>query len=193
MTKEEILKEISQTLNKSKADKLASLSANTEDIKQFLVLTFYPKKEVAFRAAWILENVYWKNPSNFLPLLDEFISAYCLQKNMSCQRHFTKMMMDITSPDNKVYPLAVEMGNDFEAVAETTFEWLINPKTPVAVQANCLDILFNFSRHYEWIKDELVSQTEFLLKNGSAAIQSRGNRVLAKLKRFSFQRKETDS
>ena len=193
MTKEEILQEISQTLNKSKADKLASLSANTEDIKQFLVLTFYPEKEIAFRCAWILENVYFKNPSNFLPLLDEFISAYSLQKNMSCQRHFTKMMMDITSPDNKLYPLAVETGNDFEAVAETTFEWLINPRTPIAVQANCLDILFNFSGRYEWIKDELVSQTEFLLKNGSAAIQSRGNRVLAKLNRFSFQRKETDS
>ncbi|HZG70744.1 MAG TPA: hypothetical protein VEY51_04330 [Chondromyces sp.] len=70
---------------------------------------------------------------------------------------------------------------DFEAVGEITFEWLINPETPVAVQANCLDILYNLSSHYDWIRDELVLQTEFLLKKASAAMQSRGKKVLRKL------------
>jgi hypothetical protein len=97
MTKEELLKEISQTLNKTRADKLASLSATTQGIKQLLEFTFYPKKEIAFRSAWILENVYFKYPADFRPCLNDFSNAYCLQKNLSCQRHFTKMMMDIIS------------------------------------------------------------------------------------------------
>ncbi|HEX8377158.1 MAG TPA: hypothetical protein VF602_05025, partial [Pedobacter sp.] len=170
MTKEEFLKEISQTLFKVEAEKLASLFAETQAINQLLELTFYPKKEIAFRVAWILETVYYKNPQAFVIHLDDFKSAYCQQKNLSCQRHFTNIMMDITSPKSKVYERIVNT-SDFEAVTETTFEWLIGPKTPVAVQANCLDILYNLSGRYDLIKDELVFQTEHLLKNGSAAIQ----------------------
>ncbi|HEY0054444.1 MAG TPA: hypothetical protein VGB63_03720 [Pedobacter sp.] len=180
MTKEELLKEISQTLFKIKADKLASLLANIDSFKQILELTFYPKKEIAFRASWILETVYYKNPGAFLIHLDDFKSAYCRQKNLSCQRHFTKIMMDITLPNNEVFEQLANT-NNFEAVTETTFTWLSDQKTPVAVQVNCLDILYNLSGRYDWIKDELVFQTEFLLKNGSAAMQSRGKRILSKL------------
>jgi hypothetical protein len=182
MTKEELLKEISQTLFKVKADKLANLSARAQNIGQLLELTFYPKKEIAFRAAWVLENVYYSNPNAFLPHLEEFKGAYCRQKNLSCQRHYTKIMMDITGHKKDIPNLTINLF-DFEAVTETTFEWLINPKTPVAVQVNCLDILYNLSSRYHWIKDELKAQTEFLLRDGSAAMQSRGRRILEKLNR----------
>jgi hypothetical protein len=185
MTKEELLKEISQTLFKGKANKLARLAATTQNLQQLLDLTFYPKKEIAFRAAWILETVYFNKPVDFIPHLPDFTNAYCLQKNLSCQRHFTKIMMDITSPKSDVFKASVNIAFDIEAVTETTFEWLIDPKTPVAVQANCLDILCHLSPRYDWIQDELVSQTQFLLKNGSAALQSRGKRVLRRLLRAS--------
>ncbi len=180
MTKEELLTELSQTLYRTRADKLASRLTNSQGIQLLLELSFYPSKEIAFRAAWVLETVYFKNPFGFLTHLNNFNSAYYIQKNLSCQRHYTKIMMDITSPKNEIYRRLVNT-SDFAAVAETTFEWLIDPKTPVAVQANCLDILCNLSGRYDWIKDELVFQTEFLLKNGSAAIQSRGKRILRKL------------
>jgi hypothetical protein len=179
MTKEELLKSISQPLYKTNADKLANILSKPESIDQLLELTFYPKKEIAFRSAWILETVYFKNPVGFVHYLNAFNDAYCLQTNLSCQRHFTKIMMDITSFKNEAYRL---FNLNFEPVTDTTFEWLIDPKTPVAVQANCLDILYNLSRHYDWIKEELISQTEFLLRDGSAALQSRGKRVLGKLK-----------
>ena len=103
MTREDLLKEISQTLYKARADKLARLLADQAGIKQLQELTFYAKKEIAFRAAWILENVYFKNPDHFVPYLEDFIAAYYLQKNLSCQRHFTKIMMDITSPKRRAH------------------------------------------------------------------------------------------
>src|SRR5687768_10950860 len=115
MTKDELLKEISQTLYKVRADKLAQLAATTQNLGLLLDLTFYPKKEIAFRAAWILETVYFNNPVDFIPHLNDFKSAYCLQKNLSCQRHFTKIMMNITSSKSEVNKASVHIAFDFEA------------------------------------------------------------------------------
>jgi hypothetical protein len=69
-----------------------------------------------------------------------------------------------------------------EQLVEITFDWLIDPETPVAVKVNCMDILFPFAKEQSWIKDELRSQVQFLLNDGSAALQSRGKRILKKLK-----------
>jgi hypothetical protein len=33
-----------------------------------------------------------------------------------------------------------------EAIIETTFEWMINPQTPVAVKVNCIDVLYNLKK-----------------------------------------------
>ena len=61
------------------------------------------------------------------------------------------------------------------------FEWLINPHTPVAVRVNCMDVLYYMSPQFPWIKEELLAQIEFYLKDGSAALQSRGKGLLKKL------------
>ncbi len=57
-----------------------------------------------------------------------------------------------------------------------------DPGTPVAVQVNCMDVLYNLRGHEDWIADELKQQTEFLLRNASPALLSRGKRILLKLK-----------
>ncbi len=179
MTKEELLKELKQTLTKTKVEKLAGLAVKAKDsIEQILGLTFRPEQELAFRAAWILEHIFLANPTGFFEHLTGFVSAYNKQKNLSCQRHYTKIMMEITS--GKVLPGSEKA--DFETVVETTFAWLIDDRAPVAVQVNCLDILYNLSSRFDWIKDELKAQTEFFLRDGSAAMQSRGKKILKKLK-----------
>ncbi len=89
MTKEDLLIEISIILTRRKANKLAGLAENNPGfIKVVLDLAFYPKKEIAFRAAWILENVYFKNTSGLNIFLNEFIDAYCLQKKPELSKTF---------------------------------------------------------------------------------------------------------
>jgi len=70
------------------------------------------------------------------------------------------------------------------AIIGTTFEWMVYPQTPVAVKVNCMDVLYNLKEIDGWIADELRAQIEFQLKDGSAALQSRGRKVLKKLSRF---------
>jgi len=139
---------------------------------------------IAFRAAWVLEYIAVHYPERFMPVFADFLSMLPNQRNRSCQRHFTKILMLITDPRAPENYRDAYLGADRECLAETVFGWLIDPHTPVAVQVNCLDILYNLTGEFEWIKDELKQQTEFLLRDGSAAMQSRGKKILAKLNKI---------
>lgn len=183
MNDDALLKEISSALTKAKVLKLAKDAARSNpSILNLLNASFSAPSPIAFRAAWILENVEALYPERFHPHCTKFIELYPLQKNNSCKRHYTKIMMNITDAKRNVFYGTVVNENNCESIVEASFTWLTDPKTPVAVQVNCMDILFNLQHHFDWIADELKSYTEFLLKHASAAAQSRGERILKKIK-----------
>jgi len=138
---------------------------------------------VAFRAAWLLEYIAYRYPDRFSTVLPVFLQAMHEQRNVSCQRHFTKILMRVTSrsaPD--VYRDHYRQA-DRERLVETIFGWLIDPETPVAVQVNCMDILFNMRNEFDWLGEELRNQIRFLMRDGSAAMQSRGRKLLDRFER----------
>ena len=183
MNRSDLIKTLSATLGKTDVKELAALYAiNEPDISPLFELTFYPQREVAFRAAWTLELIVLNYPECFRPLLKEFLDRYPDQNNQSCQRHFTRIMMCLTDSKGSAAGRLFSDENT-ESIIGKTFEWLIDPNTPVAVQANCIDVLFNLRGMLPWIAEELRSQIVFLLHNGSPALQSRGKAVLKKLER----------
>ena len=178
MTKQEWCSHLKKAISKKKVEQLAESVSTSESVKELIDLTFHPQYQIAFRAAWILEYTLIYSPNALQTKLEYFLIAYEKQKNYSCQRHFSKILMFFTAKANerllRIYPL--------ELVVETTFKWLIDPETPVAVQVNCMDILFNLKDRFNWIEEELKEQINFLLKNGTAAMQSRGKKLLKKLR-----------
>jgi hypothetical protein len=68
-----------------------------------------------------------------------------------------------------------------EPVIEQCFDWMIDPKVLIAVKVHVAETLFNMHNRYPWIAEELTSQLQFLMKNGSAAIQARGKKLLKSL------------
>ncbi len=56
---------------------------------------------------------------------------------------------------------------------------MIDPKVLVAVKVFSSEALFNLRHQYTWINEELADQIRFLMKDGSAAIQTRGKKLLA--------------
>ncbi|MEC3881274.1 hypothetical protein [Parapedobacter sp. 10938] len=136
---------------------------------------------LAFRAAWLLEYIAVHHPDRFVTIAAPFLTRLPSQKNPSCQRHFTNILRRVTHPRApQIYRDAL-FATSREQVVETVFNWFIDPHTPVAVLANCMDVLSDFSEEFEWIREELKQQIEFLLRDGSPAIQSRGKKVLEKL------------
>lgn len=177
MTKTDWLSILDKKLNKKQVEEFALLALEHKSASDLLDLSFYQQPEAAFRAAWILEHALLKSPVVPDSFIQDFLACYPGQNNKSCRRHFTRILMLFSETAN------VSLINEFplEPVVEATFEWLIDSKAPIAVQANCLSALFNLKNRYDWVEDELRAQILFLLKNGSPGIQVRGRKVLMEL------------
>jgi len=182
MTRDELIKQLAATVGKTKVDKLSKLVKQQGfALCDLIDITFHIDKTIAFRAAWLLENLFLVNPVFYLPDVDYLLARFKDVKYESCQRHYAKIMMHLTSP--KVHPLikAKLDETDLEPVVEQCFDWLIDPKVLIAVQVHVAEALFNLRHHYPWITEELTNQLQFLMRNGSAAIQTRGKKLLTAL------------
>jgi hypothetical protein len=182
MTQPELIAQLSATFGKTKVDKLSKiLKQQDHALRDLIDLTFYPHKTIAFRAAWLLENVLLVNPVFYLPELDYLLARCKGVTNPSCQRHYAKIMMHLTSP--KIHPSikAKLAETDMEPVIEQCFDWLADPHILIAVKVHAAEALFNLRHRYTWIAEELAAQLQFLMKNGTAAIQARGRKLLLRI------------
>ena len=174
---------LSATLLQSKVADLVLLGAKSPfDILEIFELSFHSDQVLGFRAGWLLEAIAEFDSARFAPILPQFLSKMAAQKNLSCQRHFSKILLIMTHPKAPSSYRAALLSTDRESIVETLFSWLIDPQTPVAVLANCMDVLYYLSKEFDWIQKELSLQIEFLMEQrNSPALFSRGKRVLKKL------------
>jgi len=184
MEMHELEQVITATLTKVKVLKLTEIAKRKDlKIKDLIDLTFDTNRQIGFRAAWILENLLLGDPVLIAENLDGLLLRFPQVSNPSCQRHYAKIWMYITSPKaNPIIKSKLEATN-LEPVVETCFDWLINSKVAVAVKVFCCEILFNLRNRYDWLTDELARETGFLMKGGSAAMQSRGKKILKQLQK----------
>ena len=63
LSADELIKEISTTLVKKKVTKLTAILQKEQfKLTDLIDITFHPDKNIAFRAAWILENLFLQKP-----------------------------------------------------------------------------------------------------------------------------------
>jgi hypothetical protein len=183
LTSDELIKEIGTTLTKTKVLKLSAILKKQQfSVKDLIDITFHPDKNIAFRAAWILENLFLQKPENYVENLDYLISRVKDVENPSCKRHYAKILMHLTASKAQVSIKEKLTGIDLEPMVEQLFDWLINPKVLIAVKIFAAEALFNVRDRYPWIGEELANQIRFLMRDGTAAIQSRGKKILFRLK-----------
>jgi hypothetical protein len=182
MNKEELIAQLTATFGKTKVDKLSILvKEQAFNLHDLIDLTFHQHKTIAFRSAWLLENVFLVNPAFYLSEMDYLLQCFREVQYPSCQRHYAKIIMHITSP--KAHPLIKQkiQETNMEPVIEKCFDWMIGPKILIAVKVFSSEALFNLRHRYSWIAEELAGQLQFLMQNGSPAIQARGRKLLSKL------------
>ena len=176
---ENLIKQISNTIGKSRVLELTRILKEQQfALRDLISLTFYPDKNVAFRAAWILENIFLQSPLQYEADIEYLISCIKDIKYASCQRHYAKILMHITDPDAPLIIKDKIQQLDLEAAVEQCFDWIIDPKVKIAVKVFAAEALFNLRHRYPWIAEELANQVKFLMRNGSPAIQSRGKKLL---------------
>lgn len=151
------------------------------NIQDVFELSFDERKKVGFRAAWFLENVMSDCPGRFKPIAKDFLDNYHLQKNLSARRCFSKMAFYMLGGVwFEIFNLKRE---DFKNCIETSFDWLLENNTPLAIQCNCIDIIYKLSDHEDWILEELIPILERNLLTTSPALLSRTKAILEKYNR----------
>ncbi|RZL13754.1 MAG: hypothetical protein EOO89_17025 [Pedobacter sp.] len=150
---------------------------------ELIDITFHKKDKIAFRAAWILEYICIEQPHKCAEALPYFTERFSEQNNLSAMRHYTKIMCHITAPRSPQIVKHVLNDLDTTTVVETMFTWLIDPATPVAVKANCMEALANLIPGHPWIKETLSESIEHLVDKESVAFFGRAKKVRQRLKR----------
>lgn len=175
--------EISETLLKIRVSEVSSSIFALYPLDELFILSLQTKdKQIAFRAAWIIETIFLKEPHYFKNYTQHVITAYIQTENWSCLRSYTKLIMWILSAKNKF--IAPEH-DQRKVILEKTFTCLLDLNCPIAVKVNCFDILFHLKNDEDWIQEELTTQLHLCIsENPTPAIKSRGNRILKKLKRI---------
>ncbi|MFD2146446.1 hypothetical protein [Mucilaginibacter antarcticus] len=182
MDQAQLIKEIDTNIGKIKIVALGNkLHEQGFNLRDLITITLHPEPEVAFRATWLLENIFLQHPETYLPELGYLLSQMLLVIAPGSKRHYAKIVMHLTERNA---PQLIKNGIqdiDFEPVIEQLFDWLIDPKNKIAVKAFAAEALFNLRHRYDWITEELANQLQFLMRNGSAAIQSKGKKLLKDL------------
>ena len=180
ISRTELIKQISGTIGKTKVLELSQiLKEQAFALRDLTDLTFYADRDIAFRAAWILENVFLQDPASYEPDLEYLVSRIKEVKHESCKRHYAKIMMHITAKKSPPVILQKLQQLDLEPVVEQCFDWMIDPDVKIAVKVFSSEALFNLRRRYPWIEEELANQIKFLMRDGTTAIQTRGRKLLA--------------
>ena len=182
IAKDELIKKISGTIGKNRVLELTRLLKEADfALRDLIDITFHPDRAIAFHAAWILENAILQDQERCVDDLEYLLSRIKEIKHESCQRHYAKVVMHVTA---KKAPKSIQqklLSLDLEPVVEQCFDWMIDPEVKIAVKCFAGEALFNLRIRYPWVKEELANQLQFLMRNGTAAIQSRGRKLLGGL------------
>lgn len=176
MTYNEKLEFLSVTLRSFEVTDFSLEMLQGITLADLLNISLEKDKKVAFRAAWVFETIVLKNTALLKSVLPQFLNNLKKQKNWSCLRSYTKILLFLTSKKNKEYTLQNEIE---EEIIEHSFQWMIEPACPVAVLVNCLDILNNLRKKYPWIHEELQAQINYFQRTKpSPALMSRTNKII---------------
>jgi len=170
MTKQEIISLLTADFYERFAEKCAGIitgSGSMEALFELMEETISREdlRKVAFRAAYVVEYIYFSDIRQFEPYYGRFFRIFPLVTNESVKRHFAKIMAHILKGDKYHATDA-----DCEAVATACVDWIINKKVKVAVQIWAIECLFILQPRIEWVKEILEDVLQNLSVNPSPAM-----------------------
>lgn len=192
MTKDELTTRLGASMEAKMVKVISEIADNrnlyrdTENdftVKDVIDLTFHSRKDLAFRAAWLLEHIFF----NYYCLgdhLEDFLSRFPNQRHPGPMRHYGKILAFLTGKQAKgLHPGQLEK-IDFEPLIGLMFDWLIDEKVLVAVKVHAMQALANLAPRYPWIKDELLETIAHLEDLESIAFFGRAKQVKKQLKKI---------
>ena len=167
------------------ADSIQNAPEKSQLVPELFFLMQDKDAQIAFRSAWYLEMLVLQRPSLFTPYLKEFLTHYLSYQNLSVLRHITKILIFIQGSNSPIIWKTIyedSLRTHKEEFVELHFSWLIDPDLPVAIRANCMDILYAFGKVESWIHQELKLSLIHIMEEPSPALFSRAKKIYKLLK-----------
>ena len=123
---------------------------------------------IAQRVAWSVSDVAQRKPELIQPYVKEIVQQ--LQRtdvHPAVVRNSVHILQSIAIPEQL-----------HGQVMNACFNFIEKPATPVAIKAFALTTLYNLSKHYPDIQQELKTIIEERMNNETAAFISRGKKIL---------------
>ena len=137
-----------------------------------------PDPQVAFRAAWALEQAVTEAPQEFLPFSERILAGIRHTTVPGVQRSFLKIVLLLIQ--KKLFLPAPE---ERDALVTVAFDRLIDPAAPVAVQALSVRLLDRLSPLPEWAREEFGAILLRLSQSQSPGLTNCSAKMLKKRKR----------
>ncbi|MCE1197368.1 MAG: hypothetical protein LWW85_00240 [Marinilabiliales bacterium] len=133
---------------------------------------FCDDPRIAWHAAWITDHAAEANPALLGPYVPEIIDTLHTVKSSQLKRHFTRMLIGRTLPEDKIGPFIDLLYR------------LLSPSEAIAVRANALQLLHDIALREPELIPELIAVTEALVEErDQLGICAKGRNVLRSLKR----------
>lgn len=124
--------------------------ANPSDFKIIYQLIFDSDEKVAWRAAWACQKISEKYPEWFSEKeFAELVSLAMKTKHGGVHRGCMSILKNLNLPDS----IPVEFIN-------SCFDWMISPKSPIAVQALSIRMLYSICMKEPDFKPEFIAYLE---------------------------------
>ncbi len=125
------------------------------------------RHRLRFRAAYVLEKLFFAAPERFAPHIEDFCRrAFPLCSDVSARRHFGKIMAHLLrayTPENAV----------LSRIAECAASWAVEPKTKSAVRIWCVEVLRRCREKCTWVNELWDDLLATLAHDASPAIAAR--------------------
>jgi hypothetical protein len=162
-----------QVQSKAQALAIAEYATSTNETFQELIHCFMSDDpRLAQRAAWSVSWGARKNPDMIQPYVGVLVNQLGrTDVHNAVIRNSLRILEEIEIPE--IY---------HGQVLNTCFDFISKRETAIAIKAFSLTILFNLTRLYPEIKNELKMIVRENIEFETAAFRSRGKKILAKLK-----------
>ncbi len=126
----------------------------------------------AWHAAWILDGITDEKPQLASPYISRIVRSLDGLKTDGQKRHLIKLVIKLPLPEDEVL---------LGMLCKTGFDWLENTCLPVSIRVHAMQLLFELSKKYPEIKQELHDLIIMQIDEASAGFKSRAMKILPHL------------
>lgn len=148
----------------------AYIGSDAERFEELMQCFLSKEKRLCQRAAWVVSHCAERYPHLIAPHLKTMIAELKNPLHMAVKRNTVRVLQLVKIPED----LQGELVN-------ICFDFLLDAKEAIAVQAFSMTVLYNITKEQPELKDELRVVIEEMIPHGSAGIRSRGRKILKNL------------